>query len=91
GVRKLRVQPVKRDWVLKGLSVPTGPIKVTGVSPFALMNAELVTKIRKAGIAIEDQGDRGTCTIFATKFLTEYEWARQHKFASSVRLNPEYL
>ena len=81
---------VKRDWVN-----PNG-FKVANFGPknlgkFPLLDVELESNIEKAGIAIEAQGERGTCTIFATKFLVEYELARQAKFQSSVRLNPEFL
>lgn len=92
-ISRRRVAPknVVRDWVLpKVVGVPKVPL-VKIETFYTGLDAEMVSTTRRARLAIEDQGARGTCTIFATKFLAEYEIARQAKFRSATRLNPEYL
>ncbi len=92
GLRRQRVvaPPINRSWVKTAPKTPSlGSLK--NLPKFFLMNSELVSNIDKAGLTLESQGDRGTCTIFATKFLVEYELARQSNFTKAYRLNPEYL
>ena len=81
---------VQREWV-KPLVFNKAKLGIKLAGKFPLLECQLESNIEKAGIAIESQGDRGTCTIFATKFLAEYELARQDKFKSGPRLNPEFL
>ena len=65
------------------------------VPPFAYpkgkLNADLLPNIEAAKLPMEDQGERGTCVLFATKFLLEYEYAREKNFKKSFRFNPEFL
>ena len=68
------------------------PITVDSfVYPAGKLTADLLPNIEKANLEIEDQGERGTCTLFASKFLIEYENARAQNFKKTYRYNPEYL
>lgn len=51
---------------------------------------DLRPEISKLGLAIRDQGNRGTCSIFATTFLIEYHTARTTS-ANNLQLSEEYL
>jgi hypothetical protein len=46
---------------------PSGPIKP---------KVDLRPQIEKLGLAVRDQGNRSTCSVFATTFLIEYHAAR---------------
>lgn len=81
---------IQRTWV-KPLVFDKAKLGIKLYGKFPLLECQLESNIERANIQIESQGDRGTCTIFATKFLTEYELARQAKFKSAPRLNPEFL
>lgn len=55
---------------------------------------DLRPEITKLGLGIRDQGDRGTCSVFATTFLIEYHTARKAKTRtkiSDLQLSEEYL
>ena len=60
---------------------PSGPI-----APLV----DLRPEIKKLGLAVRDQGDRGTCSVFATTFLIEYHDARA-KGKKDLDLSEEYL
>jgi hypothetical protein len=51
---------------------------------------DLRPEIAKLGLAIRDQGDRGTCSVFATTFLIEYHAARARGMRK-LELSEEYL
>jgi len=46
--------------------------------------------IEKYGLTVQDQGDRGTCSVFATTFLIEYSAARTQRM-NALALSEEYL
>jgi C1A family cysteine protease len=58
----------------------------SGLSP----EVDLRPKIAARKLAIRDQGDRGTCTVFATTFLIEYQKAGM-KSSGSNDLSEEFL
>jgi C1A family cysteine protease len=60
---------------------PSGPI-----AP----KVDLRPEIEKLELAIRDQGNRGTCSVFATTFLIEYHTARTEK-EKNLDLSEEYL
>jgi hypothetical protein len=51
---------------------------------------DLRPEIEKLGLAVRDQGTRGTCSVFATTFLIEYHAAQTQKMAG-LDLSEEYL
>ena len=51
---------------------------------------DLRPEITKLGLAIRDQGTRGTCSVFATTFIIEYHEART-KSENGLKLSEEYL
>jgi hypothetical protein len=51
---------------------------------------DLRPEIETLGLAIRDQGDRGTCSVFATTFLIEYQTARRTG-VKGLDLSEEYL
>ncbi|MGA3315973.1 MAG: C1 family peptidase [Candidatus Korobacteraceae bacterium] len=51
---------------------------------------DLRPEIEKFGLAVRDQGNRGTCSVFATTFLIEYQTART-KRVRDLDLSEEYL
>jgi Papain family cysteine protease len=51
---------------------------------------DLRPEIEKFGLAVRDQGNRGTCSVFATTFLIEYQTARR-KRVRDLDLSEEYL
>lgn len=51
---------------------------------------DLRPEIEKLGLAVRDQGNRGTCSVFATTFLIEYHTART-KGPKGLDLSEEYL
>lgn len=51
---------------------------------------DLRPEIARLGLAIRDQGDRGTCSVFATTFLIEYQAARTQD-EKNLDLSEEYL
>jgi len=51
---------------------------------------DLRPAIEKLGLTVRDQGDRGTCSVFATTFLIEYHDARNQN-ANGLDLSEEYL
>lgn len=52
---------------------------------------DLRPQIRKHGLHIRNQGNRGTCTVFATTFLIEYQYAGTPGVAPGFALSEEYL
>jgi len=52
---------------------------------------DLRPEIKKRGLAIRDQGNRGTCTVFATTFLIEYKKAGTKGTPPGLDLSEEYL
>jgi hypothetical protein len=51
---------------------------------------DLRPEIARFGLAVKDQGDRGTCSVFATTFLIEYQAARTGG-TMGLDLSEEYL
>ncbi len=60
---------------------------MSGLSP----EVDLRPKIRQYGLHIRNQGNRGTCTVFATTFLIEYQKAGMPGTPRGLHLSPEYL
>jgi hypothetical protein len=54
------------------------------------LEVDLRPAIEKLGLTVKNQGNRGTCSVFATTFLIEYQDARAQK-ANGVDLSEEYL
>lgn len=59
---------------------------LSAVSPMV----DLRPEIARLGLAIRDQGDRGTCSVFATTFLIEYQAARTQN-EKNLDLSEEFL
>jgi hypothetical protein len=59
----------------------------TGLGP----EVDLRSKIRQFGLPIRNQGNRGTCTVFATTFLIEYQKASMSGASGPRILSEEYL
>jgi hypothetical protein len=53
-------------------------------------DVDLRPEIDRLGLAVKDQGNRATCSVFATTFLIEYQAARAQK-TNGVDLSEEYL
>jgi hypothetical protein len=53
-------------------------------------DVDLRPGIEKLGLIVKDQGNRGTCSVFATTFLIEYQAARAQQ-ANGFDLSEEYL
>ena len=53
-------------------------------------DVDLRPEIDRLGLAVKNQGNRGTCSVFATTFLIEYQAARAQK-ANGIDLSEEYL
>lgn len=51
---------------------------------------DLRPEIERLGLAVRDQGNRGTCSVYATTFLIEYHAART-KGVKDLELSEEYL
>jgi hypothetical protein len=60
---------------------------ISGLGP----EVDLRPKIRQYGLHIRDQGNRGTCTVFATTFLIEYQKAGMLPVRGGPNLSEEYL
>jgi hypothetical protein len=60
---------------------PTAPITA---------EVDLRPEIEKFGLAIRDQGNRSTCSVFATTFLIEFHDSRANKL-KNLDLSEEYL
>ncbi len=73
---------------------PAAPIHVIFIerfsSPFA-PEVDLRPRIRQYGLHIRDQGNRGTCTVFATTFLIEFRKAGAPGAPYGLQLSEEYL
>jgi papain like protease len=59
----------------------------SGLAP----EVDLRPKIRRFGLPIRNQGNRGTCTVFATTFLIEYQKAGMPGASGAHILSEEYL
>jgi hypothetical protein len=59
----------------------------SGLAP----EVDLRPKIRQFGLPIRNQGNRGTCTVFATTFLIEYQKASMAGSPGAHILSEEYL
>jgi C1A family cysteine protease len=70
-------------------TAPRNQIRFQPSAPIAPM-VDLRPEINKLRLAVRDQGDRGTCSVFATTFLIEYQTART-KGVKNVDLSEEYL
>lgn len=73
---------------------PASPIHVTfrGLPETAVApRVDLRPQIRNRGLRILDQGNRGTCTVFATTFLIEYQKAGMPGQPKGIALSEEYL
>lgn len=74
---------------------PAVPVRVTFTEHFASGRApevDLRPIIMRRALAVRDQGNRGTCTVFATTFLIEYQRAAMTSaHGSAAALSEEYL
>ena len=59
--------------------------------PALAPEVDLRRKIRAYGLKVRDQGTRGTCTVFATTFLIEYQRASLSGAPHGLHLSEEYL
>ena len=88
-------------WLTFGLGVsaaaqwrPALPVRITFTERFVSglePEVDLRPQIRQRHIAIRDQGNRGTCTVFATTFLIEYQKAGMVGSTGGPLLSEEYL
>jgi len=93
GIGGARHAPVAADVQLASWR-PAQPNLATFVgNPDAGYSAEvdLRPQIRARGLHIRNQGNRGTCTVFATTFLIEYQKAGTPGQAPGLALSEEYL
>ena len=82
-------QPVVSE--LQRLYRPAAPVRIAFHPPIQLAPmVDLRPEIEKLGLAIRDQGSRGTCSIFATTFLIEFRTSRD-KNRENMDLSEEYL
>jgi C1A family cysteine protease len=74
---------------------PASSIHIQFIEHFAAGHepeVDLRPKIRSRGLQIHDQGNRGTCSVFATTFLIEYQRAGMTgAHGSADTLSEEYL
>lgn len=56
-------------------AVPFHGTIIEHIPPELAPEVDLRPKIRAYGLNVRDQGTRGTCTVFATPFLIEYQRA----------------
>ncbi|HZV78770.1 MAG TPA: C1 family peptidase [Candidatus Binatus sp.] len=54
-------------------------------------SVDLRPQIHERGLAVRDQGNRGTCTVFATTFLVEYQKSGMIGAQKGLDLSEEYL
>lgn len=84
-INQIRNRPVRA--VARQLNIAIADI------PFGSANkpdVDLRPNIKQFGIGIENQGDRGTCSVFALTFLIEYMYAK-NQFQMDSSLSEEYL
>ena len=81
----LSAQPIRRPFR------PAQRIQI-GFRPDTVIQpkVDLRGEIERFGLAVRDQGNRGTCSVFATTFLIEYQTART-KREKDLELSEEYL
>ncbi len=60
---------------------------IPGLAP----EVDLRPRIRQRRLSIRNQGNRGTCTVFATTFLIEYQKAGMWPVRGGPNLSEEYL
>jgi len=73
---------------------PAAPIHIPFIEQFASGYApevDLRPEIKSRGLQVRDQGNRGTCTVFATTFLLEYQRAGMAGEHGADALSEEYL
>ncbi len=73
---------------------PALPVRVTFIERFASglePEVDLRPQIKQRHISIRNQGNRGTCTVFATTFLIEYQKAGMVGSTGGPLLSEEYL
>src|SRR5271165_1520598 len=73
---------------------PAQPVYQTFVEQFTSgyePKVDLRPEIRKRGLRVRNQGNRGTCTVFATTFLIEYQKAGTPGTKPGLALSEEYL
>jgi len=54
-------------------------------------DADLRPKIKQYALQVKAQGDRNTCSVFATNFLHEFLWATQKNMGMGADFSEEYL
>ncbi|HEY9086103.1 MAG TPA: C1 family peptidase [Candidatus Tyrphobacter sp.] len=73
---------------------PAQPVHIYFIEHFAPGHGpevDLRSRIRVRGLHVRDQGNRGTCTVFATTFLIEYQRAGMPGTPPGLDLSEEYL
>lgn len=78
-----------QEWVLGKLDTSSATFNqaiLNALKP----DADLRSQITSYGLAVKDQGDRGTCSVFAMTFLLEYNWASWGE-KNKTQLSEEYL
>jgi hypothetical protein len=73
---------------------PAVPVHLTFIERFPAgltPEVDLRPKIRQYRLHVRDQGNRGTCTVFATTFLIEYQKAGMLPARGGPNLSEEYL
>ncbi len=87
-VSSAAAQPPQPPW---RAAVPINSVFIehfgTGLAP----EVDLRPKIRLYRLPIRNQGNRGTCTVFATTFLIEYQKASMAGSSGARVLSEEYL
>lgn len=81
-LRASRVRPIPARPIL--FPIPR-PIFTVDTKP----DIDLRSSIVQLGLSVRSQGSRGTCSVFATTFLIEYEMS--HNINASLDLSEEFL
>jgi len=81
-IRNRPVRVVARQFNIAVADIPVGLANQPDV--------DLRPNIKQFGIGIKNQGDRGTCSVFAMTFLLEYMYAKNQVHMNSS-LSEEYL
>ena len=84
-IEQIRKRPVRI--IAKPLNIEIADIPITLINK---PDVDLRPTIKTMGIAIRNQGGRGTCSVFAVTFLLEYMYAKQ-KGLSNPDFSEEYL
>src|SRR5579863_200252 len=72
-------------------AIPLRLPRIAQPDHIATLAVDLRPEIARRGLHIRDQGERGTCTVFATTFLIEYQLAGQMPNSRGVKLSEEFL